>query len=52
MLRGARANRVLPTYPPICPFFVMPGFMPGIYVFFKVYRKKGVDGRNKSGHDN
>jgi hypothetical protein len=28
----------------------MPGFMPGIHVFFQVY-SKDVDGRNKSGHD-
>jgi hypothetical protein len=24
----------------------MPGFMPGIHVFCKIYRKKDVDGRN------
>jgi hypothetical protein len=28
----------------------MPGFMPGIHVFGGTERK-GVDGRNKSGHD-
>jgi hypothetical protein len=30
-------------------FIVMPGFMPGIHVF--AVEKQGVDGRNKSGHD-
>jgi hypothetical protein len=29
---------------------VMPGLVPGIHVFF-AFRKQGVDGRNKSGHD-
>jgi len=29
--------------------FVMPGFIPSIHVFFRLY--KDVDGRNKSGHD-
>jgi hypothetical protein len=28
--------------------FVMPGFMPGIHV---LCRRKGVDGRDKPGHD-
>jgi hypothetical protein len=28
---------------------VMPGLIPGIHVF--LLREKGVDGRNKSGHD-
>jgi hypothetical protein len=28
--------------------FVMPGFVPGIHVFF---RDQGVDGRVKPGHD-
>jgi hypothetical protein len=29
----------------------MPGLVPGIHVFFFSARKQGVDGRNKSGHD-
>jgi D-alanyl-D-alanine dipeptidase len=29
----------------------MPGFMPGIHVFAVINRKKDVDGRNKSGHE-
>jgi zinc D-Ala-D-Ala dipeptidase len=29
----------------------MPGFKPGIHVFSIINRKKDVDGRNKSGHD-
>jgi hypothetical protein len=29
----------------------MPGFMPGIHVFFLSLEKQDVDGRNKSGHD-
>jgi D-alanyl-D-alanine dipeptidase len=29
----------------------MPGFMPGIHVSSKIYRKKDVDGRNKLRHD-
>ncbi len=30
--------------------YVMPGFMPGIYVFL-CCRKQDVDGRDKPGHD-
>jgi hypothetical protein len=30
---------------------VMPGFMPGIHVFFVPARKQDVDGRDKPGHD-
>jgi hypothetical protein len=30
--------------------FVMPGLVPGIYVFLYV-RSKDVDGRDKPGHD-
>ena len=51
MLWGASANRAPASYPLRCPIFVMPGFMPGIDVLASVYCKKGVDGRNKSGHD-
>jgi D-alanyl-D-alanine dipeptidase len=51
MQGGARANRALPSYPPICPFLVMPGLVPGIHVFNKFAAKQDVDGRNKSGHD-
>jgi hypothetical protein len=32
------------------PSPVMPGLVPGIHVFLSLQRK-GVDGRNKSGHD-
>jgi len=47
---GARANKGCLSYPPVCPFLVMPGFIPGIHVF-KFAAKQDVDGRNKSGHD-
>jgi hypothetical protein len=30
---------------------VMPGFMPGIHVFFVCVHKQDVDGRDKPGHD-
>jgi hypothetical protein len=33
MEAGARANRGLASYPPVCPIFVMPGFLPDIHVF-------------------
>jgi hypothetical protein len=39
--------RVIPRSAPL----VMTGFMPGIRVSSKIYRKKDVDGRNKSGHE-
>jgi len=29
----------------------MPGFMPGIHVFFRSSQQEGVDGRDKPGHD-
>jgi hypothetical protein len=29
----------------------MPGLVPGIHVFFLVLTQKGVDGRDKPGHD-
>ena len=29
---------------------VMPGLVPGIHVFLS-FRRKDMDGRNKSGHD-
>jgi len=29
---------------------VMPGLVPGIHVF-PAFKRQGVDGRNKSGHD-
>jgi hypothetical protein len=29
---------------------VMPGLVPGIHVFLSL-KREGVDGRNKSGHD-
>ena len=29
---------------------VMPGLVPGIYAFLS-FKRQGVDGRNKSGHD-
>jgi zinc D-Ala-D-Ala dipeptidase len=51
MQGGARANRGLEGYPLICPILVMPALVAGIHVFLKIYRKKDVDGRNKSGHD-
>jgi D-alanyl-D-alanine dipeptidase len=44
---GARANGALASYPPICPLPVMPALVAGIHVFFKIDRKKDVDGRNK-----
>jgi hypothetical protein len=31
--------------------FVMPGLVPGIHVFYSRAGKKGVDGRDKPGHD-
>jgi hypothetical protein len=31
--------------------FVMPGLVPGIHVFAARKGKKGVDGRDKPGHD-
>jgi hypothetical protein len=31
------------------PFFVMPGFMPGIHVLLP--RPKDMDGRDEPGHD-
>jgi D-alanyl-D-alanine dipeptidase len=51
MQRGASAKGRLASYPLRCPIFVMPGFMPGIHVLASINRKKDVDGRNKSGHD-
>jgi D-alanyl-D-alanine dipeptidase len=30
---------------------VMPAVVAGIHVFLEINRKKDVDGRNKSGHD-
>jgi len=33
-----------------CLSTVMPGFMPGIHVLLRKL-KKGVDGRDKPGHD-
>ena len=32
------------------PSPVMPGLVPGIHVFLSL-KRQGVDGRNKSGHD-
>jgi len=56
MQGGARANRGLLSYPPVCPVRVMPAqkrekrvFAPdvaGIHVFLEINRKKDVDGRN------
>ena len=43
MVWGASANRAPASYPPRCPIFVMPGFMPGIHVLVSVYRKKTGD---------
>jgi hypothetical protein len=37
---GARANRGLASYPPVCPILVMPGFMPGIHVFLLLTVRK------------
>ena len=34
-----------------CPETVMPGLVPGIHVFSRVYACKDVDGRDKPGHD-
>jgi hypothetical protein len=31
--------------------FVMPGLVPGIHVFYRIDSAKGVDGRDKPGHD-
>jgi hypothetical protein len=47
--RRCRADRVRPEFRAALFFFVMPGVVPGIHVF--EFRKTGVDGRNKSGHD-
>jgi zinc D-Ala-D-Ala dipeptidase len=51
MQRGASAKGALASYPLRCPIFVMPGLVPGIHVLASINRKKDVDGRNKSGHD-
>ena len=32
-------------------FLVMPGLVPGIYVFLTLTAKQDVDGRDKPGHD-
>jgi hypothetical protein len=43
--RGFALSFLLHVY-----FFVMPGLVPGIYVF-SLLMKQDVDGRDKPGHD-
>jgi hypothetical protein len=41
---------LMPDYDMLVVEPVMPGLVPGIHVFFRS-KRQGVDGRNKSGHD-
>jgi hypothetical protein len=50
MIEGGPGMTLMPGYDMLVIKPVMPGLIPVILVFLS-FKSEGVDGRNKSGHD-